>query len=59
MDAAAVSRLKPVASELLLQHCSALDSHDGRRPAATARLDALLGRDLARRLVQALSSRAS
>ncbi len=54
MDAA-VSRLKPVASELLLQHCFALDSHDGRRPVVAARLDALLGRELSRRLVRALS----
>jgi hypothetical protein len=58
MDAAAVSHPKPVASELLLEHCFALDSDDGRRPTAAARLEALLGRELARRLVHALSSRA-
>ena len=28
MEAAAVSHLKPAASELLLAHCSALDSDD-------------------------------
>ena len=58
MDAAAVSHLKPAASELLLAHCSALESDDQRRPTAAARLEALLGRELARRLVSALSSRA-
>jgi hypothetical protein len=55
MDAAAVSRPKPSASELLLEHCFVLDSHDGRRPTAAARLEELLGRELARRLVQALA----
>ncbi len=55
MDAAAVSHPKPAASELLLEHCFVLDSHDGRRPTAAARLEALLGRDLARKLVRALS----
>jgi hypothetical protein len=58
MDAAAVSQPKPVASELLLEHCFALDSDDGRRPTAAARLEALLGRELAGRLVRALSARA-
>ncbi|MEO5574578.1 MAG: hypothetical protein ABIR67_08955 [Gaiellaceae bacterium] len=58
MDAAAVSRLKPVASELLLEHCFVLGGTDGRRPTAAARLEALLGRELAHRLVQALVSRA-
>lgn len=56
MDAAAVSYIKPAASELLLAHCSALDSDDQSLPTAAARLDALLGRELARRLVSALSS---
>jgi len=56
MDAAAVSRPKPAASDLLLEHCFVLDSHDGGRPTAAARLEALLGRDLARRLVRALST---
>jgi hypothetical protein len=58
MDAAAVSHVKPAASELLLAHCSALDSEDRCRPSAAARLEALLGSELARRLVSALSSRA-
>jgi hypothetical protein len=58
MDAATVSHLKPAASELLLAHCSALDSDDRCRPTAAARLEALLGSELARRLVSALSSRA-
>jgi hypothetical protein len=56
MDAVAVSRPKPSASELLLEHCFALDSDDDRRPTAAARLDALLGRELALRLVRALSA---
>ena len=57
MDAAAaVSRTKPAASDLLLEHCFVLDSRDGGRPTAAARLEALLGRELARRLVRALSA---
>jgi hypothetical protein len=56
MDAAAVNYPKPRASELLLEHCFALG--DGsRRPPAAARLEAVLGRDLARRLVTALLAR--
>ena len=55
MDAAAVSRSKPGASELLLEHCFALERPDGGRPTAAARLEALLGRDLALRLVRALT----
>lgn len=57
MDAAAVSHPKPSASELLLEHCFVLDGRDGRRPTAAARLEALLGRELARRLVRALAPR--
>jgi hypothetical protein len=56
VDAAAVTHPKPTASELLLEHCFALDGGDGRRPTAAARLEALLGRELARRLVLALSA---
>ena len=56
MDAAAVNRPKPAASELLLEHCFVLDSQDGGRPTAAARLEALLGPELARRLVRALST---
>jgi hypothetical protein len=59
MEAAAVSYGKPAASELLLAHCSALDSDDRCRPTAAVRLEALLGSDLAQRLVSALSSRAA
>jgi hypothetical protein len=55
MEAAAVSHLKPAASELLLAHCSALDSDDRGLPTAAARLEALIGTELARRLVSALS----
>ena len=55
MDAAVVSHLKPAASELLLAHCSALDSDHRCRPTAAARLEALLGPELARRLVAALA----
>jgi hypothetical protein len=56
MDAAAVSHPKPAASELLLEHCLVLDAHDGLRPTAAARLEALLGRELAHKLVRALSA---
>jgi hypothetical protein len=56
MDAAAVDYPKPRASELLLEHLLALGGDGSRRPAAE-RLEALLGRDLARRLVSALSAR--
>jgi hypothetical protein len=55
MDAAAVS--SPKRTQLLLEHCLALGSDDTQRPTAAARLEALLGRELARRLVRALSSR--
>lgn len=54
MDAAAP--VKPRASELLLEHCLALDA-DRRRPTARDRLEALIGSELARRLVLALSAR--
>lgn len=57
MDAAAVTCPKPRASELLLQHCLALGWDGSRRPTAAARLEALLGRELAGRLVGALSAR--
>ena len=56
MDAVAVSHPKPAASELLLEHCLVLDSHDGPRPTAAARLEALLGHELAHKLVRALSA---
>jgi hypothetical protein len=57
MDVAAVDPPKRRASDLLLEHCFALGSDDTRRLPAAARLEALLGRELSRRLVQALSSR--
>jgi hypothetical protein len=57
MDAAAVNYPKPRASELLLEHCFALGGDGSRRPPAAARLEAVLGRDLARRLVTALLAR--
>lgn len=56
MDAAVVIHSKPAASELLLAHCFALDGVSSRGgPAASVRLEELLGRELARRLVAALS----
>lgn len=55
MDAAAVIHSKPAASELLLAHCFALDGVSSRGPAASVRLEALLGSELAQRLVAALS----
>jgi hypothetical protein len=56
MDAAAVTTPKRNASELLLEHCFALEETGGRRPTAAARLEALIGSELARRLVLALCS---
>ena len=55
MDAAAMTRLKPAASELLLEHCHALDFERRERPTAAVRLEALVGKELADRLVRALS----
>jgi hypothetical protein len=57
VDAAAVT--SPKRTQLLLEHCLALGTDDVRRPTAAARLEALLGRDLSRRLVRALSTRSS
>lgn len=57
MDAAAVTHPKPAASDLLLAHCYALETADSRRPAVAARLEAILGTELARRLVTALAPR--
>lgn len=54
MDAA-VCCWSPAASERLLAHCYALDAADDRRLPASERLEALLGLELARRLVQALA----
>jgi len=55
MDAAALPHPKPTASQLLLEHCFALEA-DASRPTAAARLEALLGPELAHRLVAALST---
>lgn len=55
MEAAAVRHRKPTASQLLLGHVHVLDP-GARRPTAAARLEALLGAEFARRLVQALST---
>jgi hypothetical protein len=57
MDAAAVS--SPKRTQRLLEHCLALGSDGAQRPTAEARLEALLGPDLARRLVRALSARSA
>ena len=56
MDVAAVSHLKPAASALLLAHCSMLETEDRHAPPVAARLEALLGGELASRLVSALST---
>ncbi len=52
----AVATAKPRASALLLEHCLALEPA-GRRPSARLRLEELIGAELARRLVLALSAR--
>jgi hypothetical protein len=52
-----MSRLKPTASELLLEHCHALDFDNPGRPTAAARLEAVIGKELAARLLRALSGR--
>ncbi len=55
MDAAAVSPREAAASDLLLEQCFALDE-ERQCPTALARLEALIGTELAHRLVSALSS---
>jgi hypothetical protein len=55
MDAAAVSKPEPTASQRLLEHCHLLEPGTVR-PTAADRLEALLGVDFARRLVSALSN---
>jgi hypothetical protein len=55
MEAAAVCHDKPAPTELLLAHCRVLEPDLG--PTARDRLEAVLGRELTRRLVRALSSR--
>ena len=56
MDAAAVSRPKPVCFGAPARALLRARSDDGGRPTAAARLEALLGRELALRLVRALSA---
>lgn len=55
MEAAAVTPPKRSPSEHLLEHCFAL-AGERARPSARDRLEALLGSELARRLVTALST---
>ena len=55
MDAAA-SEPEPSASDLLLEHCFALQE-ERQWPTALDRLEALIGTELAHRLVRALVSR--
>jgi hypothetical protein len=55
MNAAVVAQRDPCASDLLLEHCFALDRRPGC-PTARVRLEALIGTELAHRLVYALTS---
>jgi len=55
MEAAAVSPRETAASDLLLAHCFALDREEPC-PTALVRLEALVGTDLAHRLLRALGS---
>jgi hypothetical protein len=56
MSAAVLTKLAPTGSTRLLADVKALGAHDlGKRPPASIRLEAALGRDLADRLVAALS----
>lgn len=55
MNAAAHSRERSGGTDLLLRHCRALDAETP--PSAHVRLEALLGSELARRLVAALARR--
>jgi hypothetical protein len=60
MDVAAVSPAgrKLTAEERLLARCIAIDEpEEGRRPAADERLETLLGREFACRLVRSLTGR--
>jgi hypothetical protein len=60
MDAAAVSEHERGASDLLLGHCFALDRQptaETDAPTAVDRLEALIGTEMARRLLLALSGR--
>ena len=55
MNAAAHNPQGSGGTTLLLRHCNALDAKP--QPSADARLEALLGNELARRLVAALAPR--
>jgi len=55
MDAAAVMRREPAAFDRLLEDCFALDD-ERCRPTALVRLEALIGTELAQRLLLVLSS---
>ena len=55
MEAAAVTQPKRTPSQHLLDHCLALSDGD-TRPSARDRLEALVGSELARKLVLALST---
>ncbi|MBA3244951.1 MAG: hypothetical protein H0T61_07210 [Actinobacteria bacterium] len=55
MEAAAVSPRETAASDLLLAHCFALDREEPC-PTALVRLEALVGTELAHRLLRALGS---
>ena len=58
MSAAVLTKVAPAASSRLLADVNALDERDeegDKRPPALVRLEAVLGRDFADRLVAALS----
>jgi len=55
MDAAAVMRREPAAFDRLLEDCLALDD-ERCRPTALVRLEALIGTEMAQRLLLVLSS---
>lgn len=57
MDAATVSDREHGGSDLLLEHCFALDRPAVETVTPVARLEALIGVEMARRLLLALSAR--
>ena len=56
MSAAVLAKVAPAGSSRLLADVKALDGRYGEKAPALSRLEAALGRDLADRLVTALSS---
>jgi len=56
MSAAVLAKIAPAGSSRLLADVKALDGREREKPPAHSRLEAVLGRDLADRLVAALSS---